>query len=132
MSPQASSNPANQPTYVEEPAAYLFSQALTSDQALQQISVNIDRDSDFLLTGINGSSTGGYTFNFRLPSGRLYSNAQIPNTDIIGSANQPTAIGPPPIYRAGSVGPQVDLTDTSGAGNQVYVLFTGIRRIRTT
>jgi hypothetical protein len=132
MSPTASSSTANQPTYVEEPAAYLFSQALTADEALQAISVNIDRDSDFLLTGINGSSTGGYTFNFRLPSGRLYANLQIPNTDIIGTANQPTAIGPPPIYRAGSVGPQVDLTDTSGASNQVYVLFTGIRRIRTT
>ena len=132
MSPQASSNAANQPTYVEEPASYLFSVDLTSDQALTNVSVNVDRDSDFLLTGINGSSTGTYTFNFRLPSGRLYSNVQIPNTDIIGTANQPTAIGPPPIYRAGSVGPQVDLTDTSGGSNQVYVLFTGIRRVRTT
>lgn len=132
MSPTASSAAASQPTYVEEPAIYVFTQQLTNGQALQQVSVNIDRDSDFLLTGINGSSTGSYTLNFRLPSGRLIANAQILNTDLLGTANQPTAIGPPPIYRAGSVGPQLDLTDTSGNTNNLIIVFSGIRRLRTT
>lgn len=132
MTPTASSSPSNQPTYVEEPANYVFTYSLTALQAVQQVAVNIDRDSDFLLTGLNGSSTGAYTLNFRLPSGRLISSAQILNTDIIGTANQPTAIGPPPIYRAGSTGPQVDLTDTSDADNNVTIIFSGIRRIRTT
>lgn len=132
MSPSASSAAANQPTYVEEPAFYYFTQTLTANQALQAIGVNIDRDSDFELTGINGSSTGAYTLNFRLPSGRLISNAQILNTDLLGTANQPTAIGPPPIYRAGSVGPQLDLTDTSSNSNTVRIVFSGIRRLRTT
>ena len=132
MTPTASSSLANQPTYVEEPAIYVFTQTLTANQILQAVSVNIDRDSDFLLTGLNGSSTGAYTLNFRLPSGRLVANAQILNTDLIGTANQPTAIGPPPIYRAGSVGPQLDLTDTSGSSNNLIIVFSGIRRIRTT
>lgn len=132
MTPSASSNPENQPTYVEEPAIYVFTQQLTANDHVGQVAVNIDRDSDFLLTGINGSSDGAYTLNFRLPSGRLISNAEILNTDIIGTANQPTAIGPPPIYRAGSVGPQLDLTDVSGATNNLIIVFSGIRRLRTT
>lgn len=132
MSPAASSNPANQPTYVEEPAMYVFTQTLTADQHIPQVSVNIDRDSDFLLTGINGSSDGAYTLNFRLPSGRLVANAEILNTDLIGTPNQPTAIGPPPIYRAGSVGPALELTDISGASNTIIIVFSGLRRIVTT
>lgn len=132
MTPQASTQTANQPTYVEEPAIYEFTTQLTSDESVTDVAVNIDRDSDFLLTGIWGSSTGEYTLNFRLPSGRQISNQQILNTDLIGTANQPTSIGPPPIYRAGSVGPQLDLTDISGATNNITILFGGIRRIRTT
>jgi hypothetical protein len=131
MTPSPSSNAGNQPTYVEEPAIYVFTQTLSSGQHVGQVAVNIDRDSDFLLTGLNGSSTGTYTLNFRLPSGRLIGNTEILNTDLIGTANQPTAIGPPPIYRAGSVGPQLDLTDTSGGSNTIILVFSGIRRLRT-
>jgi hypothetical protein len=106
---------------------------MAANEHVGAVSVNIDRDSDFLLTGINGPTGGGaYTLNFKLPSGRLIANAEMLFTDIIGTANQPTAIGPPPIYRAGSVGPQLDLTDVSGASNLVRIQFSGIRRMRTT
>lgn len=122
---------AAQPAFVEEPAVYYFTYQLTANQPVQNVSVNIDRDSDFCLTGLNGGSTGTYTFNFKLPSGRYIANVQMANTDFIGTANQPVAIGPPPIYRAGSVGPQIDLTDTSGATNNIRIAFSGIRRLRT-
>jgi hypothetical protein len=120
-----------QPTFVEEPAIYVFQLTLTANQALQRVPVNIDRDSDFLLTGINGSSTGTYSLNVRLPSGRLIGSSQINNVNFIGAANQPTSIGPPPIYRAGSTGPELDLTETSGSSNIVQIVFNGIRRLRT-
>jgi hypothetical protein len=132
MSPSKSSNPADQPQFVEEPAFYVFTDTIGAGLNIQNVSVNIDRDSDFLLTGLNGSSTGTYTLNFRLPSGRQVANVEIPNTDIIGTANQPTAIGPPPIYRAGSSGPQINATDTSGDSNTIVIVFSGIRRLRTT
>lgn len=132
MTPSASSSPANQPQYVEEPAVYQFSITLTAGQHVDNAAVNIDRDTDWLWTGINGNSTGAYTVNFRLPSGRQLANAELLNTNVIGTANQPTVVGPPPVYRAGSVGPQVTITDTSGAGNTVNIIFTGIRRVRTT
>jgi len=130
-SSNADTGNANQPQFTEEPAQYIFGYTLTANQAVQRIPVNIDRDSDFLLTGINGSSTGTYTLNVRLPSGRLLGSAQVNNTNFIGTANQPTAIGPPPIYRAGSTGPELDLTDTSGAGNTLQIVFSGIRRLRS-
>lgn len=123
---------ANQPTYVEEPAYYPFVIALTADEHVDNVAVNIDRDSDFLLTGLNGDSDGDFTMNFRLPSGRQISTSEIKGADILGTPNQPTAIGPPPIYRAGSVGPQVTLTDISANTNKVTIIFSGIRRIRTT
>jgi hypothetical protein len=141
MSPttmQSSGSPASgggttaQPQFVEEFATYVFSVVLTANQALQRLPVNIDRDSDFMWVGLVGSSTGGYTINFRLPSGRLIGSAQMINTQLVSaSANQPTPVGPPPIYRAGSTGPEVDITDTSGAGNTVTLIFIGLRRLRT-
>jgi hypothetical protein len=131
-SPQSQGGATSQPTFIEEPATYVFNYTLTALQAVTRVPVNIDRDSDFLLTGINGSSTGGYTLNVRLPSGRLIGSAQMVSTQFVsGAPNQPTAIGPPPIYRAGSTGPELDLTDTSGAGNTLQIIFSGIRRLRT-
>jgi len=123
---------ANQPDYVEEPQLYPYTVSLSSGQHLENQSVNIDRDADFTLTGVNGSSTGRYTLNFRTPSGRLISTAEILDTDIIGTANQPTAVGPPMVYRAGSVGPQLNITDVSGGTNAVSIVFSGIRRVKTT
>lgn len=121
----------NAPQFVEEPASYIFNFTLTANQKVGQVPVNIDRDSDFMLTGINGSSTGTYTLNIRLPSGRLICSSQINNTNFIGVANQPTAVGPCPVYRAGSTGPEIDLTDTSGASNVLQIVFSGIRRLRS-
>jgi hypothetical protein len=121
----------NQPQFVEEPANYVFNYTLTALQSVQRVPVNIDRDSDFMLTGINGSSTGSYNLNFRLPSGRQIGSALVASTNLIGAANQPTSIGPPPVYRAGSTGPEIDLTDTSNANNTLQIVFSGVRRLRT-
>lgn len=128
---QGGTNPNAQPQFVEEPANYIFTYTLTGNQSVQYVPVNIDRDSDFCLTGLNGSSTGTFTMNFRLPSGRLICNQNVQSTNLLGTPNIPTTIGPPPIYRAGSTGPEVSLTDTSGAGNTVTIVFSGIRRLRT-
>lgn len=120
-----------QPQFVEEPAEYVFPYTLTANQLVQTVPVNIDRDSDFTLTGINGSSTGTFNMNFQLPSGRLYASAFVAASNLLGTANIPTSIGPPPVYRAGSIGPALSLQDTSGAGNTVQICFKGIRRLRT-
>lgn len=128
----APSPSANQPQYVEEPANFVFLITLNALQPLTRVPVPIDRDTDFLWTGLNGSSTGSYTINIVLPSGRYMNSSQIQNANQVSpAANQPTAIGPPPLYRAGSSGPLLDLTDTSNASNTIELVFSGIRRLRT-
>ena len=81
MTPTASSNPQNQPTYVEEPASYCSPDDLNERPARFGLSVNIDRDSDFLLTGIVGGAPGFYA---ELPTAERppYSNNEILSTDI--------------------------------------------------
>ncbi len=117
------------PTYVYEPAVIPLQLTLTANQPLNLQKVNIDKDSDFILTGIHGTSTGSYTINFRLPSGRQFANGtQIRNTNLVGTANQPAAIGPELVYPAGGIGPAVDITETSGAGNTIEIIFSGLRR----
>ena len=115
--------------YVEEPCFYVFNVVLTAAQALRDLAVPIDKDADFLLTGIHGISTGTYTLNFRLPSGRQFSNVQVQNALLVGTAAEPTLIGPAPVYDRASVGPAVDITDTSGGGNTVTIIFAGIRKL---
>ena len=120
-----------QATFVEEPAFYRFSRTFTANEAQGRLPVNIDRDSDFLLTGINGTSDDEYTINFRLPSGRLIGSDEVTAENLVGTANQPTAIGPPPIYRAGSTGPELAITNLTAGNKAIELVFTGIRRLRT-
>jgi len=117
--------------YSEEPALYVFQIVLTALQSLRSQKVPIDADSDFLLTGIHGSSTGGYTINLLLPSGRQLANVPLASTNLIGTANQPTAIGPSPVYLRAGIGPALDIVDTSNAGNTLEIIFSGIRRYKT-
>jgi hypothetical protein len=124
--------PGAQPQFVEEPANYVFNYTIPGSTLVQNISVNIDRDSDFMLTGINGSSTSPlFSLNFQLPSGRLICSSPIASANFLGTPNIPTVIGPSPVYRAGSIGPAVTLQDTSGSSNTVQIVFSGIRRLRT-
>jgi hypothetical protein len=118
------------PSYVEEPAIYVFQRTMTALEVQRNLPVTMDNDSDFLLTGIHGTSTGTYTINLRMPSGRQIATASVQNVNLIGTANQPTAIGPAPVYRAASIGPALDISDTSNAGNTIEICFTGIRRLR--
>jgi hypothetical protein len=119
-----------QPQYAEESGWYVFQKVLTSGQALTGLALPIENDSDFLLTGIHGTSTGAFTVNFRLPGGRTFCNAQIHSANLLGTPNQPTPIGPTAIYRGGSNGPVLDITDVSGAGNTLEIVFSGIRRLK--
>jgi hypothetical protein len=123
--------PTPQSQYSEEPALYVFQIVLTPLQALRAQKIPIDLDSDFILTGINGTSTGLYTVNVLLPSGRMLSNVPLRSDNLIGTANQPTALPVTPIYKMASIGPALDLTDTSNANNTLEIVFSGIRRYRS-
>ncbi|MDP9054841.1 MAG: hypothetical protein M3N93_11165 [Acidobacteriota bacterium] len=115
------------PNYTYEPCIYPLQIALTANQALRNQKVGIDSDSDFILTGVHGTSTGAFNINFKLPSGRMVSNNLVQSANLIGTANQPAAFAPM-LYKKGGLGPATDLTDTSGAGNTVEIIYDGYRR----
>lgn len=141
MSPQVQTpismpSPSDQNAqYVDEPAIYVFTVTLTASGAgsiFNATPVPIDRDADFLLVAINGSAAGTYLINLQLPSGRQLASSPMQNANFISAdPQQPTAIGPPALYRAGSNGPSLYLQNTSGAPNAIELELSGIRRVRT-
>jgi hypothetical protein len=136
MSSAATPSPSGQqPQYVEEPSIAVFTVTLNASgagSAFTKVAVPVDRDADFLLTGVNGSSTGDYTINLYLPSGRQMASSSMQNANFVSpDPQQPTAILAAPLYRAGSNGPSLDVANTSGAPNSIEIEFSGIRRLRT-
>ncbi len=123
--------PASQQGYAEESTVYAFQIVLTSGQVLTNQKVPIDPDSDFLLRGIYGTSTGTYKVNMKMPRGNMYANVQIQSANFVGTVNQPAPVGPGALFKASGIGPALDITDTSGAGNTVEICFAGIRRYKT-
>jgi hypothetical protein len=115
-----------------EPGFYIVPIDLTANQALPEQPVQIDKDTDFELTGIQGVATSHLmTLNIRLPSGSQLANVPILWDNLVGTAADPTLIGPHLIYKGGGRGPAVELTDLSGAGNTGQLVFAGIRHFKT-
>lgn len=121
--------------YVEEPEILVFTVSLTNSGAgssFNKIAVPIPRDADFVWTGLNGKSDGAYLINVYLPSGRQIATSSMQNANFVSAdPQQPTAIPVPPLYRAGSNGPSLDLANLFGDTNNIELEFSGIRRLRT-
>lgn len=134
MSPTPSASD-QEAQYVDEPQILVFTVALTANGAgstFNKTAVPIPRDADFVWTGINGKSDGAYLLNVYLPSGRQMASSSMQNVNFVSvDPQQPTAIPAPPLYRAGSNGPSLDLANTSNATNNIELEFSGIRRVRT-
>lgn len=118
------------PAIYEEGGDYVLNVSLTANQVANRQPVQIDPDSDFELHGIVGSSTSTYTLTIRHYNGRAMQSAQVKNTNLVGTPSAPSPLLVPSVYPAGSV-LSVDLTDTSGAGNDVQLIFKGVRRYRS-
>lgn len=141
MSPQVQSSISmptasdQQAQYVDEPAIIVYTNTLAASgpgSILTATPVPVDRDADFLLVAINGSAVGSYLINLQLPSGRQIASSPMQNANFVSEdPQQPTAIGPPALYRAGSNGPVLYLQNTSNASNAIELELSGIRRIRT-
>jgi len=115
--------------FYDEPASYPFDVTLTANQALKDLSQFFDRDSDFYWTGLVGTQTGAYNLRLQLPSGRFLSSAPVKNTNLVGTAQFPVPIFPAVrVPGGGKIG--IEVTDTSGAGNTIQLVFIGIRRFR--
>jgi hypothetical protein len=117
----------------EEYCEYVFDKELTASQALTDLSVFIDGDSDFLWQALKGTQDGTYKVRFRMPNGRYMSSALVNNASCVGSGAFPVPIGASGILLGAGTKLGIDITDTSaaGGGNTVQIVLVGIRRYRT-
>jgi len=122
--------PATQPPkkapYLEF-AVYQYTVSLTAGQELDDQTIAIDSDSDFVWAKTSGTKTGDYELNIRLPDGRRICSAMVRDSIIIGTAQFPVPVVPHVFCPAGGhIG--IDIHDLSGAANTVSICLLGWRR----
>jgi hypothetical protein len=111
---------------------YVYDVTLTALQILNAQQVPIDSDSDFVLRGIVvGWPAGGGPFLFRLYDAQNFarSNGMLYSTNLSADPSAPTVVTPELTFPAGNK-IQLDIADVSNAGNQVQLLFIGVKRFR--
>ena len=109
-----------------ESAALVFDQVLTAAQAITGAACVVDNSGAFELEGFAGTQTGSYKVRITLPDGRHYPQVLGNNANLIGTGVFPVLLPVPVVFPAGSQ-ILIDLTDTSGAGNTVQIVFLGRR-----
>jgi hypothetical protein len=116
------------PGYLDKPFSYVYDVVLTANQALLSQSVPIQTDSEFYLRGIYVSAaTGTFTFRYSDANNYYFSDAQLLSQSFSTFAGQPTIVLPEVWYPAGGK-LSIDITDTSGSGNTVELVFVGVKR----
>lgn len=114
----------------EEAGDYVLDVTLTANQNAPRQVVQIDGDSDFIMAALAGSQTGDYSVVIRHANGRPIQSAPALNTNIIGTAQEPSPLLAESLYPSAS-NILVDVVDLSGAGNVIQIIFKGIRRYRS-
>lgn len=113
--------------YYVEPAILVYDVVLLASQVLNSQPVPIDGDSDFEWLALAGTSTGIFDINIQLASGRRLGNAWMNSVNVVGTAQFPVALPVGALFpRSGAI--NVDIRDTSVAGNTVQLCFHGLKR----
>jgi hypothetical protein len=106
---------------------YVFPQLVLAGNAVGNTVLQIQFDSDFEWIWIVGSSTGTYTIQINDSStGRNLSNSPVNNTNFVGTAQLPFPLVEPYLL-ARSTTITAAITDTSGAGNTIQLVFRGYK-----
>ncbi len=110
---------------------YVYDIVLTANQTLLNQTVPIQPDADFLWRATSiGIATGAFSIKYYDSQGYALSNApRINNSFNVGLISTPAPRFPELIFPAGSrIG--IDITDLSGAGNTIQIVFLGPKRYR--
>ena len=114
----------------EEAGYYVYKHHLNANGNEPDLTQSIDGDSDFVLVSLHGKSTGTFNINIKDRSGKPIYSSSADASNVVGTAQLPVRIRPALVFpAAGQIG--ISLQDTSGSGNDVELIFTGIRRFRT-
>lgn len=89
--------------------------------------INIQGDSDFLITKITGNRTGAYRLQIAdLSCGWTFSDQQVADADLVGTAQQPNVLLHPQLALANS-SLQVQASDVSGNTNTIEIVIEGVK-----
>lgn len=110
---------------------YVYDVVMTANQVLNDQVVPIQNDADFIWRAFRiGTATGAFKIRFSDSQGYYFSNSLINSANFqSGGVNVDYAIFPEVAFPSGGrIG--IDITDLSGAGNTIELLFRGIKRYR--
>lgn len=114
--------------YVDVDFSYVYDVVLTANQVLTDQAVSTMNDADFAIRAVFiGFSTGAFNVRFSDSQGYYLSNGLIASGNLLGDASSPMPVWPEILIPAGGkIG--IDITDTSGAGNTIEIVFRGVKR----
>jgi len=116
--------------FYEESFQYVFQISLTANQAVKEQRQTIDRDADFIWTALWGTQTGNYSVQFRDAKGGIMSSAELRNANAIGTAQFPVPLMKPRLIPGGGF-ITMNLTELTGSGNVIELVFAGFKRFKT-
>lgn len=108
---------------------YVYPINLTALQQLNNQSVSILTEPDFLWRGLLFTSTGSFSVRFQDGQQYYLSNDLIFSANLLGTAGDPFPIFPEVFYPAGGK-IVLDIADTSNAGNTGQIIFIGAHRYK--
>jgi hypothetical protein len=115
------------PALHEEPGVYSLTVILAALALSGVIAIPLDKDNDFVLTGIIGKSTGDFLFQFQTPDGRYVQSQPVHASSAVGTGQFPKAVFPTITYKAGQM-LRFQVIDASTAPNTVEIDFEGIKQ----
>lgn len=117
--------------YVDIGYSYVYNVTLSANQSLQGQSVSLDRESDFILFGIQIPTVTSPLGQLQVMDnqGQQFSNDYVNfGAYMIGGLSVPFTITPGRIFaKGGRI--LLNIRDTSGAENTVQIVFRGLKRV---
>lgn len=99
---------------------------IPANQTVQD-AIKVSADSSFIACQITGASTGDYLLMLRIDnSDRILMNRPVHSSAFVGTAERPHRL-PKPLFIAANATISLDLTDLSGAQNEVYLSLIGYK-----
>jgi hypothetical protein len=100
--------------------------AIPAGQTVQD-TIKVSADASFVACQITGASTGDYLTQMRIDnSDRILMNRPVHSSALVGTAERPHIL-PKPLLIGANATISFDLTDLSGAQNEVYFTLVGYK-----